>query len=136
MGEAAVTVTVSCTDATRKSAFAVTTPEPDTARPSRFTVVKPVSENVRTYVPGGTSVIRYWPVPSLTTVRVFSMRTGLAASTLTPGRTAADASRITPAIVAWANTTLGSSTIPASAATTFTTRCISDLLGLTRLGLH
>ena len=51
--------------------------------------------------------MRYCPVPSLTTVRVFSMSAGLDASTVTPGRTAADASRTTPAIVAWANDKTG-----------------------------
>src|SRR4029450_3118997 len=71
--------------------------------------------------------MRYCPVPSLTTVRVFSMSAGLDASTLTPGSTAFDASRTTPAIVAWANTKLGSSKTPATAATTFTTRCIANL---------
>src|SRR4030095_12621639 len=72
--------------------------------------------------------MRYCPVPALTTLRVFSMRTGLAASTVTPGNTAADASRTTPAIVAWANTTLGSSRISASPAVTLATRCITTLL--------
>src|SRR5678816_3765165 len=72
--------------------------------------------------------MRYCPVPSLTTVRVFSMSAGLDASTVTPGSTAADASRTTPAIVAWAKTRLGSSKTPATAATTFTTGYIDDLL--------
>src|SRR5438093_336253 len=72
--------------------------------------------------------MRYCPVPSLTTVRVFSISTGLDASTLTPGSTAADASRMTPVIVACANARLGSSRIPATAAMTFTTRCMTNLL--------
>src|SRR5687767_14861041 len=72
--------------------------------------------------------MRYCPVPSLMTVRLFSMRTGLDASTVTPGRTAADASRITPAIVAWACTTFGSSRVPASATATHRTRRITNLL--------
>ena len=42
--------------------------------------------------------MRYWPVPSVTAERVFSMRTGLAASTVTPGSTAPEASLITPLI--------------------------------------
>ena len=46
--------------------------------------------------------MRYWPPPSVTTVRTFSMSAGLAASTVTPGSTAPDASRTTPAIDAWA----------------------------------
>src|SRR5438876_479026 len=41
-------------------------------------------------------MIRYWPVPSVTAVRVFSMSTGLETSTVTPGSTAPDASRTMP----------------------------------------
>ena len=40
----------------------------------------------------------YRPSPSETTVRTFSMRAGLVASTVAPGNTAPDASRTTPAI--------------------------------------
>src|SRR5687768_2819266 len=72
--------------------------------------------------------MRYCPVPSLMTVRLFSMRAGLDASTVTPGRTAADASRMTPAIVAWACTLFGSSRLPASATATNRTRRITNLL--------
>src|SRR5215831_5864211 len=54
-------------------------------------------------MPGLRSMIRYWPVPSVTTVRDFSMSTGLAASTLTPGSTAPDASLTRPAIAGWEN---------------------------------
>ena len=42
----------------------------------------------------------------------------LAASTVTPGSTAAEASRTTPAIVAWANARLGKSSVPATTART------------------
>src|SRR5688572_27901567 len=66
--------------------------------------------------------MRYCPVPSVTAVRAFSMRAALAASTVTPGRTALDGSRTTPEMVAWANTTLGRSRRPTSAAETFPTR--------------
>src|SRR5580765_3744484 len=52
-------------------------------------------------MPGFRSTIRYWPVPSVTTVRDFSMSTALDASTLTPGMTAPDASLTTPAIAGW-----------------------------------
>src|SRR5438067_3910256 len=38
----------------------------------------------------------YRPSPSVTTERTFSIRAGLAASTVTPGITAPDASRTTP----------------------------------------
>src|SRR4029450_6524079 len=53
-------------------------------------------------MPGGSSVMRYWPVLSVTAVRVFSISVGLEASTVTPGRTAPDASLTTPASVACA----------------------------------
>src|SRR4029450_9796055 len=53
--------------------------------------------------------MRYWPVSSLTTERVRSIRTGLAASTVTPGRTAPEVSRTTPVIAACANAAAGRS---------------------------
>ena len=53
--------------------------------------------------------MRYWPVPSDVALRTFSMRTGLAASTVTPGSTAPDASRTTPAMVACADAVEGNS---------------------------
>src|SRR5437867_3075449 len=43
-------------------------------------------------------MILNWPCSSVDTVRTFSMRAGLAASTVTPGRTAPDVSRTTPAM--------------------------------------
>src|SRR5262245_39071530 len=43
------------------------------------------------------------PAPSVTTVRTFSMRAGLAASTVTPGSTAPDVSRTVPVSVPRAN---------------------------------
>src|SRR5262249_30287761 len=43
--------------------------------------------------------MEYLPSPSVTTARVFSIRTGLDASTVTPGSTAPDVSFTTPAIV-------------------------------------
>jgi hypothetical protein len=58
-------------------------------------------------VPGLRSTIVYWPLPSVTADRVFSIRAGLAASTVTPGRTAPDASLTTPAIDPWADATAG-----------------------------
>ncbi len=70
--------------------------------PSRFTVLKPGSVKVTTYAPGRSSVMRYWPEPSVTAVRTFSMMAGLLASTVTPGRTAPDVSFTTPVIDAWA----------------------------------
>src|ERR1041384_2436833 len=48
--------------------------------------------------------MRYWPLPSVTAVRTFSISAGLVTSTVTPGRTAPDASLALPATVpsAWA----------------------------------
>src|SRR5687767_4868631 len=54
-------------------------------------------------------MIRYCPLPSVTTVRTFSINTGLVTSTVTPGSTAPDASRTTPAIDAWAWAITGTS---------------------------
>src|SRR4051794_40699246 len=53
--------------------------------------------------------MRYWPVPSVTDVRVFSINAGLDASMVTPGSTAPDASFTLPAIDDWACATAGSS---------------------------
>src|SRR5438045_1163987 len=44
-------------------------------------------------------MMRYCPDPSVTTVRTFSISAGLAASTVTPGKNAPDASLAAPAIV-------------------------------------
>src|SRR5882672_1627797 len=60
--------------------------------------------------------MRYWPEPSVTAERVFSMSAGLEASTVTPGRTAPDASFTVPVMEAWANAAAGTSTSSASAA--------------------
>ena len=60
--------------------------------PSRFAVLKPVSENVTEYVPGTRLGTWYLPPPSVTVVRTFSIRAGLATSTVTPGSTAPDES--------------------------------------------
>src|SRR5256712_6854615 len=76
--------------------------------PSRLTVVKPGSANVTEYVPGRRSMILYWPCESVNDVRVFSMRIGLVASTVTPGRTAPELSFTTPAMTLWADAPAGS----------------------------
>src|SRR5947208_7017669 len=68
--------------------------------PSRLKDEKPVSVNVTMYVPGMSSMMRYSPRSSVTALRTFSMRTGLDASTVTPGSTAPDVSVTTPAMVA------------------------------------
>ncbi len=57
---------------------------------SRKTVWKPGRVNVMSYVPGRRSVIRYRPSESEVVVRTRSIRTGLLASTVTPGRTSPD----------------------------------------------
>src|SRR5262245_8105990 len=54
-------------------------------------------------------MIRYCPVLSVTAERVFSMSTGLEASTVTPGRTAPEASRTVPVKEACARTGTGTS---------------------------
>src|SRR5690242_4239768 len=64
---------------------------------SRRTVLKPVSENDKVYVPARRSTMRYWPVASVTALRVFSISAGLDASTVTPGSTPPDVSRTVPA---------------------------------------
>src|SRR5688572_33229416 len=71
--------------------------------PSRLTVENPDSVNVTMYVPGFRSTIRYCPVPSVTTVRDFSMSAGLDASTVTPGMMAPDVSLTMPATAGWEN---------------------------------
>src|SRR5215831_2255972 len=86
--------------------------------PSRLTEANPGNEKVTEYTPGRKSTILYWPAPSVTTLRVFSIRTSLAASTVTPGKTAPDVSFTTPAIALCACATVGTSTSHASAATT------------------
>src|SRR5690242_9427640 len=107
MGVSPVTVTVSATAPTRMAMLMGMTPDPVTSMASRLTVVKPGNVAVIVYVPGGSSVSRYWPVPSVVAVRTFWMSAGLVTSTVTPGSTASDASRTTPASVAWACATAG-----------------------------
>src|SRR5437667_8259321 len=59
----------------------------------------------------------YRPSPSLTTLRTFSIRAGLAASTVTPGSTAPDVSFTTPAmpLACWAPAAGANTSIPARA---------------------
>src|SRR5918993_366953 len=52
-------------------------------------------------------MIRYCPPLSVSAVRTFSISTGLEASTVTPGRTAPDESRTTPAMDACAYAATG-----------------------------
>ncbi len=83
-GVSPVTVTVSSTAPTRISVFKLVVVKLVSSTPSRFVVLKPTSVNETAYVPGRRFSIRYWPVLSVTAVRVFSMSAGLAASTVTP----------------------------------------------------
>src|SRR5439155_5818683 len=98
MGVSPVTVIVSATAPTFISALMVTTNAPVTSTPSRLIVLNPASVSVTLYTPGGRLMNRYCPDPSVTTERVLSMSTGLANSTVTPGRTAFDVSLTTPVI--------------------------------------
>ena len=63
---------------------------------SRLTWLKPVRVKVSEYTPGSRFTIRYTPAPSVTAERTFSINAGLAASTVTPGSTALEASRTVP----------------------------------------
>ena len=67
-------------------------------------------------MPGRRSSTRYCPVVSVTAERTFSMRAGLAASTVTPGSTAPDESLTVPAITACAKAAVGMRTMQASSA--------------------
>src|SRR5437762_8326650 len=71
----------------------------------------------------------YRPSPSVTTERTFSIRAGLAASTVTPGITAPDASRTTPEIPAacCADALEGNESTPASIATATLVRIMASL---------
>src|SRR3982751_2277818 len=59
-------------------------------------------------------MIRYSPLLSVVTDRTFSIRAGLDASTVTPGRTAPDVSLTTPVMDACAAARAGTSTTHAS----------------------
>ena len=58
-GASPVTVMVSATPPTRRSAFTPATKEPLNSIPSRLTLVNPWSEKVTVYVPGRKSSIEY-----------------------------------------------------------------------------
>ncbi len=106
-GDWPVTVIVSSSVPTVSSALTVATNVPVSSTPSRLTVLKPGNENVTEYEPGRRSTTRYCPVASVVTDRTFSIRAGLAASTITPGSTAPDTSLTTPVIAACARATAG-----------------------------
>src|SRR6187431_2409885 len=98
VGDAPDTVMVSSSAPSRISAFTVAVNDDVSSRLSRRTVLKPASVKTTVYGPGTRLTILYWPAPSVTAVRTFSIRAGLAASTETPGMTAPDASFTTPAM--------------------------------------
>ncbi len=107
IGDSPVTVTVSATAPTFISASILTTPVPDINTSSRLKVENPASVNVTRYMPGCRLSMRYCPVASVVAVRIFSISTGLEASTVTPGSTAPDVSLTVPARVTWAHAALG-----------------------------
>src|SRR5580765_5513650 len=125
-GVSPVTVIVSAIAPTFRSALMVAVNEPVSSTPSRLTVVNPPNVNVIEYVPGRRSTMRYKPAPSVTALFVFSMRTGLAASTVTPGSTAPEASFTTPAIEAWANSAAGTRTTRTNALNHARNVCMSS----------
>ena len=79
--------------------------------------------------------MRYWPDPSVTAERTFSISAGLEASTVTPGNTAPEVSRTTPAIEAWANAAAGSNNAPTHNATSLHSLLIVPLLSCDRGGI-
>ena len=105
--------------------------DPVSSTPSRLTLLKPVSVNVTAYTPARRSTMRYWPLPSVTAERVFSIRAGLDASTVTPGSTAPEASLTTPVMEAWANAAAGTSTSNAKTAKPCRNLRMNSLLRLT-----
>src|SRR5712675_2941548 len=114
-GVSPVIVTDSARLPMRISTLMVMTPEPATSTPSRLTGENPLSVNVTVYVPGGSSVIRYWPAPSVTPWRDFSVSATLDASTATPGSTAPEGSRTMPASAACACAAVGSNSVQPNA---------------------
>ena len=107
IGDSPMTVTVSATPPILISASILTTPVPETMTSSRFKVANPVSVNVTVYVPGCRLSIRYCPAASVVAVRVFSISTGLDASTVTPGSTALEGSLTAPARATCASAAAG-----------------------------
>src|SRR5215470_6220026 len=122
VGASPETVIVSATWPIFISALIVAMKLPVNSTPSRLTTLNPVSVNVTVYAPGLRLSMEYWPRPSVTTVRVFSMSAGLDASTTTPGRTAPEASLAVPTIdaVACANNARGMARRDTRTTTVFT----------------
>src|SRR5665213_426549 len=132
-GARLVTSTVSSTAPTLRSALTVAANDPARAMPSRFSVLKPEREKVTVDTPPRNCSILNCPAPSVTTVRVFSIKAGLEASTVTPGMTAPDVSRTIPAIDADACAKAPDATLKIKANATITRCNISICLLATRL---
>src|SRR4029079_8588785 len=81
--------------------------------------------NVTVYVPGCRLSMRYWPLSSVVAARVFSISTGLEASTVTPGRMRPEASLTVPARATWAHAAEGINTRAVRTADTFAVTRIS-----------
>src|SRR5215831_18043694 len=77
--------------------------------------------------------MEYWPDSLVRTERVFSMSTGLDASTMTPGMTAPEESLTVPTIEAWAWAMAGMTTSAARTRIAFTNLCIVTSKVLTAL---
>src|SRR5262245_12694982 len=79
-------------------------------------------------MPGRRSTTRYCPVASVVTVRTFSIRTGLATSTVTPGSTAPDVSLTRPVTAPCARAAAGKhNNIDSTAAPAARLACLSAI---------
>ena len=116
-GVSPVTVIVSLTLPTSSSLLTGAVKLPSSTMPARRIGLKPAMVNVTLYVPGLRSLMRYWPAPSVTALRVRSMSAGLDASTVTPGSAAPVPSFTTPAIAACACASRGRTRIAANPTT-------------------
>src|SRR5216683_495101 len=85
-GDAPLTVTDSCSDATVSSTFTVAVKPTLMLMPARITVPNPESSYCTVYMPGGTPGSRYVPSSFVTVVRA-PWSAGLVAVTVTPGMT-------------------------------------------------
>src|SRR6185503_2632617 len=94
-GDAPVTVTDSCSDATCSWPSIVRIWPIARMMPGRLNVWNPESSNVSSYGPDGSDAIEYLPSPSVTVVRT-PINDGDLAVTVTPGSTAPCASVTLP----------------------------------------
>src|SRR5262245_53564352 len=98
VGVAPVTVTLSSTEPTCKSALTVAVKAVGSSIPRRTTDVNPARLKVTSYTPGRRSMMVYRPSSFVTAVLDFSISAGLEASTVAPGSTAPVVSLTTPAM--------------------------------------